>query len=423
MLTVKATLLKHHQKSDGSFNVKIRVTHNRVSRYIDTVHFVSAKQVNKKNEIKDSTVALQVDRTLNEYRKKISDLDSRVDFMTCDQIVDHLKNGNQPIDFIEFGRNHVKELIAKSKRGTSANFRSVINSLIDYFGREKVNINEINANMLRSYEKYMRSERTLTRQSHKKEFTITSPGLSDGGLHNHMRDLRGLFNVARNHFNDEDLGIIRIPHYPFKKYKIIDRPETAKRNLSVPDIIKIRDYQAEPGGRIELSKDLFMLSFYFCGTNAVDFYYLKKNNIRDGRLEYKRAKTKGKRKDQAFISIKILPEAKELLNKYIGKLQVRFSSHTGLSTTLSHGLRRIQKEAKIPDVTFYWARHSFATLARNSCRKSKDDIAMALNHIDEGRKTTDIYIQKDWKIVDEVQGAVVDLLNNYREDNVLKMAQ
>jgi len=81
-----------------------------------------------------------------------------------------------------------------------------------------------------------------------------------------------------------------------------------------------------------------MLSFYFCGTNAVDFYYLKKNNIKSGRLEYKRAKINGKRKDQAFISIKIVTEAERLLNKYIGKLRVRFSSHTRLSTVLSQGL-------------------------------------------------------------------------------------
>ncbi len=422
MLTVKATVLKHHQKSDGSFNVKIRVTHNRVSRYIDTVHFVVGKQLNKKGEIRDSIIALQVDKTLNEYRKAIGELGSRVDFMNCDQIVDYLKNANKEIDFIEFGRIHINELMAQNKRGTSVNFRSVLNSLVDFFGRDKVNITEINVNMLRSYEKYLRSERKLTRESHQKAFTIISPGLSDGGLHNHMRDLRGLFNVARNYYNDEDLGIIRIPHYPFKKYKIIDRPETMKRNLTVREILKIRDQVAEPGSRIELARDLFMLSFYFCGTNAVDFYYLKKNNIKNGRLEYKRAKTKGKRKDQAFISIRIPAEAELLLNKYIGKLQLRFSSHTGLSTALSQGLRKMQKGTQIPDVTFYWARHSFATLARNACRKSKDDIALALNHVDESRKTTDIYIQKDWTIVDEVQSAVLELINHYEENNILKMA-
>jgi hypothetical protein len=139
--------------------------------------------------------------------------------------------------------------------------------------------------MLRLYERYLRSERTLVRESHKKTFTITSPGLSDGGLHNHMRDLRGLFNVARSYYNDEDLCIIRIPHYPFKEYKVIDRPETDKRNLTISDIFKIRNYQAEPGSRIKLASDLFMLSFSFCGINAVDFYYLKKNNVKDGRLE------------------------------------------------------------------------------------------------------------------------------------------
>lgn len=47
---------------------------------------------------------------------------------------------------------------------------------------------------------------------------------------------------------------------------------------------------------------------------------------------------------------------------------------------------------------------------------------MALNHVDEGRKTTDIYIQKDWKIFDEVQSAVMKLINNYDDNNVLKMA-
>jgi hypothetical protein len=35
---------------------------------------------------------------------------------------------------------------------------------------------------------------------------------------------------------------------------------------------------------------------------------------------------------------------------------------------------------------------------------------LALNHLDEGRKTTDIYREKDWKVVDEVQEAVIKLV-------------
>lgn len=64
----------------------------------------------------------------------------------------------------------------------------------------------------------------------------------------------------------------------------------------------------------------------------------------------------------------------------------------------------------LSEVTFYWARHTFANVARNKCRMSKDDIALALNHVDEGNRTTDIYIAKDWKIVDDVQRKVMEKL-------------
>jgi hypothetical protein len=72
-------------------------------------------------------------------------------------------------------------------------------------------------------------------------------------------------------------------------------------------------------------------------------------------------------------------------------------------------MQQIRKITKIPKITFYWARHTFANVARNDCRMSKDDIGLALNHIDTGNTTTDIYIAKDWKIVDEVQIKVVKL--------------
>src|ERR1700754_5163205 len=104
MATEKALVLKHHQKTDGTFNVKIRITHNRVSRYLDTNHFVSVKQLNKKLAIKDNIVLLQVDRTLNEYRAGIGALNNRLDFMSCDQIVNYLKTNNQEIDFVKFSR-------------------------------------------------------------------------------------------------------------------------------------------------------------------------------------------------------------------------------------------------------------------------------------------------------------------------------
>lgn len=68
---------------------------------------------------------------------------------------------------------------------------------------------------------------------------------------------------------------------------------------------------------------------------------------------------------------------------------------------------QLRKDTGLDNITLYWARHTFANTARNVCRMSKDDVALALNHIDEGHRTTDIYISKDWKIVDDVQENVV----------------
>jgi hypothetical protein len=49
------------------------------------------------------------------------------------------------------------------------------------------------------------------------------------------------------------------------------------------------------------------------------YFHFRKENIYNGRLEYNRMKTKAKRRDRAFISIKITDEMKPILEKYIGK--------------------------------------------------------------------------------------------------------
>jgi len=253
-------------------------------------------------------------------------------------------------------------------------------------------------------------DRVVTADGQTKIKTIK--GLSDSGLHNHMRDLRTLFNAACNMYNNEDLGIYRIKHYPFKKYKVGSAPLTKKRNNTLEEVIAIRDCNTKPGSRAELAKDIYMLSFYLCGMNSVDLYHLTKNDIRNGRIDYNRAKTQGRRKDNAFISIKVIEEARPLLEKYVEKLSMRYSTHGVLDTALSQGMKQLRKLTGIPGATIYWARHTFATVARNACRISKDDVSLALNHVDDEHRTTDIYIEKDWSIVDDVQIKVIGLLRS-----------
>jgi len=129
-------------------------------------------------------------------------------------------------------------------------------------------------------------------------------------------------------------------------------------------------------------------------------------------LEYERSKTKEKRKDRAFISLKVPKAAIPLIEKYKNRLRLEYCEIGNLNKTLNKGLKTIGESIGVPDLSFYWGRHTFGNLARNKCRKSKDDVALALNHVDHGRRTTDIYLEKDWTIVDEVQEAVIAFVMN-----------
>ncbi|MDP9075902.1 MAG: site-specific integrase [Bacteroidota bacterium] len=411
MATVSAVVYDHHKKKDGTYNVKIRIYHKGVRRLIDTSHYVSQKQLDTKLNIKDKFVLNILDETLLKYRRVISEIADKLDLFAVDDLRNYLLGNEKEIDFIEFCDFYIDQLRKEDRNGSANNHRTVRNSLVDYFQKESVLINEINTNMLNKYMLFLKSDRRLTRVNQlKKEVTTTRTGLSRSGLFNHLRDLKTLFNAAVKYYNNDDFGVYRIKHNPFKNLKVDSPPITRKRNISIEQIKIIQNCKPKNGSRAELAKDLFMLSFYMCGMNAVDIYSLDSNRINEGRLEYNRSKTTRMRRDDAFISVKIIPEAKPLLEKYIDILNEKYATHTGLDEALSMGMKDLRGLTGIPELTFYWARHTFATLARNKCRLSMNDVALALNHVDANHKTTDIYIDKDWTIVDEVQERVVGLL-------------
>lgn len=413
MATVSAVVLTYNQKQDGTFPVNIRLGHGGKSVYMETPHFVIKSQLDKKGKIKDKSLLDLINPQLADYRRQISELAPFIDGLTAKELKERLlkkKDEVKTINVVGFGRQYVERLKAAGKKGTASTIQAVVNNLADYFKADFVNINDITSKFLNEYEAYLRTDRKQTRVNQfGRPVTTTAKGLGDSGIHGHMRDFRVLFNVIRDEYNDEDRGIMIVKHYPFKKYKVKPAPITEKQALEIGVIRSIRDLDIE-GGRGELAKDMFMLSFYLCGMNGADIYGVNAMS-KNGRVEYERAKTKGKRKDNAFISVAVTPEAKKILDKYKGTLQRRYVDIKGFNKALNLGLKQIAEKLELPEFDFYAARHSFATIARNDCRFSLDDVAAALNHLDRNNRITDIYIKKDWKIVDDVQKGVIDLLN------------
>lgn len=110
MATVNALVYQHHQKADGTFNVKIRVYHKGEKRFIDTAHFVTKRQLNSDFQIKDKFLIKILEETLSEYRKTISELGLRLEYFSAEDLRDFLRDKDADIDFIAFYEKFIEQL-------------------------------------------------------------------------------------------------------------------------------------------------------------------------------------------------------------------------------------------------------------------------------------------------------------------------
>ena len=228
----------------------------------------------------------------------------------------------------------------------------------------------------------------------------TSPSVNARSIH--LRNIRAVFNDA---IDDE------ITHnYPFRKFKI-KRAPTAKRALSVEALRELFDYPVEEHQRKYL--DMFKLSFFLIGINIGDLCKLKR--INGGRIDYERAKT------HRLYSVKVEPEALDIIEQYRGKGWLldpldRYDNYKQYARRLNGALQAIGEveigkqgtktiKPLYDNITTYWARHSWATIAA-SLDIPKETIAAALGH--GGNTVTDIYIDFDQRKVDDANRRVID---------------
>lgn len=208
----------------------------------------------------------------------------------------------------------------------------------------------------------------------------------------HLRNIRAVVNYAI----DNDVTT----YYAFRRFKI-KTEATRKRNFDINTLRRIFKHQcAEEWQQKYL--DFFKLSFMLVGINVVDLCGLKK--ISQGRVEYLRAKT------HRPYSIKVENEAREIIERYAGtELLVNFcenyANYRHFYNNLCKGLNEVKAQLGLQELTTYWARHSWATIARK-LKISKDTIALALGH--GSHTVTDIYIEEDMAEVDEANRKVLD---------------
>lgn len=418
MATITWLVMRHHKKNDGTYNPKIRISHNGTSAYIPTCIFtdlVKFKKGASSGTVTSGKLIDELNSLVKKYRDIINDYQEVVSTCVCAKELVSLierKSKNNNIDFISYARTYIEKI---AKEGTRINRKTAINSLCHYLkettNEESLNIKLLTSNFLRKYESWLRQDRVLI----VKGKPLKRKAVSDTGIHNFMMAIQVIFNNALGEFNDYEIGDIVIVGNPFKAYKVPAGGLAEKRAVSADVIRKIFQYTTPKStGRDVFARDIFMLSFFLAGMNSVDLFSCTK--LSNGRIEYCRTKTKDSRKDNAYISIPVINEAMKIIEKhksisgeYVLNLHERYINRASLTCTLQHGMKAMCTNLGIDPIQFYSARHSFATIARNDCNVSKDDIALCLNH-SSGHSITDTYIKQDFSRIDGVIKKVVDFV-------------
>lgn len=313
--------------------------------------------------------------------------------------------GNGAGNETAFGTFAEKFIARRCKEKTKQVYEMTLRKMGGYCDVERLRFADISVGWLRDFEHFLGAT-----------CSVNTRGI-------HLRNIRAVMNAAI------DEGVMPADLYPFRRFKI-KKEETMKRSLSVGDLRRLRDYPCEGWQRKYV--DVFMLSFYLAGINLVDLMGLPPLGA-DGVIRYRRSKT------GVLCQLSVPPEAMEIIERYRGDERLlwfgerlkpgaegwhdwlhRFND--GLQKVGPSGYMYVRRKGRcggkqrvkvynalFPELTSYWARHTWATLAAE-IDVPDAVIDAALGHRSPCRMA-DIYIRRDARKVDEAVRRVIEYVN------------
>lgn len=264
------------------------------------------------------------------------------------------------------------QFLQQNKLRLAETYQSALNSFSLYINKVEILMEDIDSKMIEGYESYLKQ----------KKLTLNTISF-------YMRILRAIYNRAVKS------GVIA-DKKPFD-HVFTTMTKTAKRAIPIQVIQKIA--QAHITNKNEaLARDLFLFSFYTRGMSFVDMAYLKKTDLNNTYLIYKRKKTGQE------LKIAWRKEMQELVDRNSSKdgvhllgildenseKSLRFQYHY-TQCIINTALKRLGKQLNLgTNLTMYVARHSWATIARQK-NIPLSVICDGMGHNSE--KTTQIYLQ------------------------------
>jgi len=376
-----------------------QVIHKRIIRQIRTEYHISAYEWDDEKGILWATCCDEVRKsyllTISErtnWCKRLLDnvvlqLCCKPTAYTTDDIVREYLEQTQKHSFFNFMQEIIFQLKHLGKMRTAETYTATIKSFMKFRNAIDIPFEGFNSDIVLEYEAYLKAR-----------------NLSLNTISFYMRILRAVYNRA------VEKGFAEASN-PFKHvYTGIEK--TIKRAIDIKSIKKIKDLVLS-NYYLDFSRDMFLFSFYTRGMSFVDMCYLKKSDLKQGVLSYRRHKT------GQLLQIRWEKPMQEIVCKYnttdspyllpiIRKVGINErKQYNNALHLINHKLKEIANMIGLSaNLTLYTSRHSWASIAQSK------NIPIAI--ISEGmghdnEKTTQIYLNSlDKTIVDNANRLILN---------------
>ena len=378
-----------------------QIIQNRVIRQLKTDYRIHAEEWHEKTGLIISTgrrrnylqsVEERIEWDIKRLESIINHFESKRIRYSSDDIVSNFHNYANEQSLFNFMRGIIVQLKQMGKHRTSETYRVTLNSFMQFREDKDLLLDEVNSDMMLMYEAYLRSK-----------------GITRNSSSFYMRILRAVYNRAVEKELTQQC-------FPFKHvYTGIDK--TVKRAIPLKTVKQIKNLDLSLNQSADFARDMFLFSFYTRGMSFIDMAYLKKKDLVNGVLTYRRRKTG----QQLFIKWEKCMQ--EIVDKYDtpGTFYVlpiiktpSIDERKQYESTLRLVNNKLKNIAEIIHLQIplstYVARHAWASIA-----KSKN---IPISVISEGMGhdseiTTQIYLASlDTSAIDRANELVLKGLND-----------
>ena len=378
-----------------------RIIHNRIARQVTTNYRIYSHEWDTHNSVilksqnnnaRDAhLLKLQssIDEDMQRFNRIIKSLDQEGRIYTSDDVVELFQRSENQL--FKFMQGVIASLKTLGKTRTAETYVSTLNSFMRIRESKDISLDDINSDLMMHYESYLRIN-----------------GISPNSSSFYMRILRAVYNRA------VEAGLT-LQRFPFKHvYTGVDK--TVKRGVPLKVIKRIKEMDFSMNPTFDFARDMFLMSFYTRGMSFVDMAYLRKKDLQNGVLSYRRRKTG----QQLFIKWEkcmqeIVDKYDTSQSSYLLPIIKPFSEiderkqYIYAAHNINRCLKIIGKELGLSvSLTLYVARHAWASIAKSK-NVPLSVISEGMGHDSEA--TTRIYLASlDTMAIDKANSMILKSL-------------